>query len=291
VRLVATSDEQVLLKANAIDVEGMAYSITTTQEPLKDQVPVPFTVHLPTGAEARCDQDAEWCEVETPEGRHRVRFHDYGEIYTIPGLYEHLFYEELQCDSPKTIRRLLSNVIDERGLDAGELVVLDVGAGNGMVGEELSELGATSIVGIDIIEEAAAAAERDRPGVYDDYRVMDLTDPEPGDDAAMAAAGFNCLTTVAALGFGDIPPNAFARAFNYVEDGGLISFNIKDRFTRQADQSGFGRLLHRMHDEGVLEPVVEHRYRHRLAASGDPLHYMAYVSEKTHDVPADWVED
>ena len=40
-----------------------------------------------------------------------------------------------------------------------------------MVGEELEELGASTIVGIDLLPEAAAAAVRDRPGVYDDYCV------------------------------------------------------------------------------------------------------------------------
>lgn len=248
----------------------------------------PFIVHMPTGAEARRDQDAEWCELETSEGRRRVRFHDYADIYAIPGFYEHLFYEELECDSPRTVRRLLAGVLDDRGVDPAQLTVLDVGAGNGMMGEQLDELGARAIVGVDILEEAATAAERDRPDVYEDYRVMDLADPQPDEDAALTAAGFNCMTSVAALGFGDIPPAAFARAFNYVEDGGLVTFTIKDRFTRDSDPTGFAALLKRMDDEAVIDVIVEHRYRHRLSVSGDPLHYMVYVAEKTRDVPLGW---
>ena len=142
---------------------------------------------------------------------------------------------------------------------------------------------------MDILEAAAAAAARDRPDVYDDYLVADLTDPDPGDDATLGAAGFNCLASVAALGFGDIPPAAFARAFNYVEDGGLVAFNIKDRFTRAAgDRSGFARLLGRMQAEHVLETLAEHRYRHRLSTSGEPLRYTAYVARKVRDVPEGW---
>ena len=43
---------------------------------------------------------------------------------------------------------------------AAQLRVLDVGAGNGMVGEELDRMGAKHIVGVDIIPEAAEAAQR-----------------------------------------------------------------------------------------------------------------------------------
>ena len=70
---------------------------------------------------------------------------------------------------------------------AAKLRVLDVGAGNGMVGEELDRMGARHIVGVDIIPEAKEAAERDRPGVYDDYFVVDLTDVPAGDLARMEA--------------------------------------------------------------------------------------------------------
>lgn len=242
-------------------------------------------VHLPAPGGADHEQDSEWCVVETPQGRRRMRFHDYGALYEIPGLYERLFYDELQCTSPQVVRDLLENVLEARGAEPSELVVLDVGAGNGMVGEQLGELGAGSITGVDILDEAAAAAQRDRPGVYDDYRVVDLCDPAPTDDAALSAAGFNCLTSVAALGFGDIPPAAFAQAFDYVADGGLIAFTLKERFTRpEADESGFSQLIRALHDNGRIEPLVEHRYRHRLSVTGDPLHYVAYIAEKRGDV-------
>lgn len=252
-------------------------------EAVNDQV----VVRLPEVDGAAPDQDAEWCEVEVGEERQRLRFHDYAEIFSVPGLYEQLFYEKLECASPETVRGLLEDVLDERSTLPSELVVLDVGAGNGMVGEELADLGAGAIVGVDILEEAAAATERDRPGVYDDYRVLDLTDPPPPDDSALASAGFNCLTSVAALGFGDIPPAAFAQAFDYVEDGGLVAFTIKERFVQpREDESGFSRLIRRMHEEDMMQTLVEHRYRHRLSVSGEPLHYLAYVTEKQGNDPA-----
>ena len=122
--------------------------------------------------------------------------------------------------SPRTVRELLEARLPERGLAPEDLVVLDVGAGNGMVGEQLSDLGASRIVGIDILPEAAQAAERDRPGVYDDYKVIDLIDPPPGDDAELSGIPFTCLTSVAALGFDDMPPEAFEQAFGYSSRAG-----------------------------------------------------------------------
>lgn len=243
-----------------------------------------LVVHIAAPNGAGHDQDAEWCVVETPQGRRSVRFHDYASIYEIPGLYERLFYDELRCVSPQVMRDLLSDLLEERAQEASDLIVLDVGAGNGMVGEQLGELGAGSITGVDILEEAAAATERDRPGVYDDYRVVDLCDPPPADHAALAGAGFTCLTSVAALGFDDIPPAAFSRAFDYVADGGVVAFTLKERFTRpEADESGFSQLIRELHDQDRIELLVEHRYRHRLSTAGDPLHYVAYIAEKRGD--------
>lgn len=252
--------------------------------------PPEFTVRFPEHG-SRFDQDAEWCYVETPEGERRIRFHDYEEIFAIPGLYEYLFHEKLECRSPNVVVELIGEVLAKQSLPPGGLTVLDVGAGNGMVGEELVRLGVDSVVGVDIIPGAAAAAERDRPGVYADYRVVDLTALPAEEERRLDAAGFTAMTTVAALGFGDIPPAAFARAYNFVAPGGLVAFNIRDRFVSDRDSSGFSRLIHRMVEADVMEQLAEREYRHRLSISGTPLHYLAFVAEKHSDIPASWVAD
>jgi predicted TPR repeat methyltransferase len=98
--------------------------------------------------------------------------------------------------------------------------VLDVGAGNGMVGEKLTEIGVGSVLGLDIIPEAMVATERDRPGIYDKYYVEDLTRMPGAVYREIENCSPNCLTIVAALGFDDIPPPAFAEAFNLISDEG-----------------------------------------------------------------------
>ena len=239
---------------------------------------------------AGIDQDQEWCEVSFNGDRRRIRFHDYHEVYSIPGLYERLFYDELRCESPRTVCSLLARLIEEDDVEPSTLRVLDVGAGNGMVGEELKRLGVGSIVGVDIIEEAAQATERDRPGLYDDYVVADLTDLPLDARARLQTAEFNCLTSVAALGYGDMPPLAFAVAHNLVADGGWIAYCIKERFLEDED-SGFSKLVRRMLDEGVIDLRARQRYRHRLSLHGEPLYYVAMVATKQTNVPRSWARE
>ena len=108
----------------------------------------------------------------------KVRFHDYGAIYARPGLYEQLFYDRLKCQSPEKVVSILRYAMSGEPRLFNELRVLDLGAGNGMVGEELQKFGVARTVGVDISAAAAFAVERDRPGVYDDYYEMDMTKNE-----------------------------------------------------------------------------------------------------------------
>ena len=125
--------------------------------------PANVVIRLPGEIDGTVDQDQEWCEVEVDGRTRRLRFHDYAEIYNIPNAYEKLFYDELRCSSPRVVRELLERALVNTGYDAASLRVIDVGAGNGLVGAEMRALGASTVVGADIIPEAAEAALRDRP--------------------------------------------------------------------------------------------------------------------------------
>jgi SAM-dependent methyltransferase len=230
------------------------------------------------------DQDAEWCRVTVGGKTREIRFHDYDEIYSIPGLYEFLFYERLKCCSPEVVCSLLVGELEAEDADPADLRVLDLGAGNGMVGEELADLGVGEMVGIDLLPEAAAAAERDRPGIYAAYHVCDLTELSDELREDLRAHRFNALVTVAALGFGDIPPLAFAEAFNLVEDGGFIAFNIKEHFLDDGEPTGFSRLIGKLLESGIVEQRADRVYCHRLATNGDELNYVAIVGVKRSDI-------
>jgi len=258
----------------------------SAEENLKQRIPC---IALPEPS-LSMDQDVEWCVIRDEGQWHEIRFHDYEEIYLIPGLYERLFYDILKCNSPTTIRKLLEGQAIKSGQNPRDLRVFDLGAGNGMVGEELADMGVETIVGADIIEEAAIAAERDRPGVYEDYFVLDMTDLSDEDRDKLSRFKFNTLCCVAALGFGDIPRQAFAEAFNLIANGGCIAFNIKENFLDQSDASGFSTLIRSMMNSGLLEICTQRRYQHRIATNGDPLYYVAIVGKKHGDLRVDWID-
>jgi SAM-dependent methyltransferase len=228
-------------------------------------------------------QDQEWFDVSVDGEQRRIRFHDYGAIYDVPGLYERIFYEELECRSPPTVVGLLKRELEREGIDSGSLSALDLGAGNGIVGEELRGIGVRSIVGVDLLPEAAAAAQRDRPEVYDDYLVADLTQLSADERRRLTDRNLDCLISVAALGFDDIPPQALATAYDLVRPGGWIALTIKEDFLTTDDPSGFQKLIRRMIDEKLLDLRTQERYRHRLSSNGQPLYYIALIAVKNDD--------
>ena len=246
-------------------------------------------VRFPLPNVGELDQHEEWCvAVDTAGVERKIRFHDYHQIFEIPGLYEDLFYRRLRCKSPATVSALLEVEAQHEEVPMSKLRALDVGAGNGIVAEELRLRGVEEIVGIDIIPEARDAALRDRPSAYDEYHVADLTAlPEPV-KRDLSGRCLNCLVSVAALGFGDIPPEAFSAAYNFIEEEGFIAFNLRDKFLHDQDDSGFSRLVRRLIDEERLEIEQQSVYCHRLSSLGERLNYVAMVGRKKADVPESW---
>ncbi len=229
------------------------------------------------------EQDEEWLIVDNGDVQKKILFHDYSEIYRIPGLYEDVFHRQLKCRSPWMVCSLLTETLLENGPDPEDLRVLDFGAGNGLAGEEIRKRGANFVVGIDVIEEAREAAQRDRPGCYNDYHVIDMSSIDAALYSELKNYNFNALITVGSLGFGDIPPLAFINSFNLVEDGGWVVFNIKERFLSEDDDTGYSDIMDVLNTE-YLDVKKKKKYCHRLSVSGEELYYIAIVGQKKKDV-------
>jgi len=228
-------------------------------------------------------QDEEYIILDFGNRRQKVRLHDYGAIYKIPGLYEEIFYNRLKCNSPKVICDMLSDELEKSGDNIGDCRVLDFGAGNGMVGEQIKERGADLVVGVDILSEAQNALDRDRAGVYDDYYVMDLSQFDGKEVEKLKQYDFNVLITVAALGFNDIPARAFLSAFSLIEEDSWIAFNIKDRFLTNEDNTGYKEVIKSI-SEDAFSIYQRKRYCHRLSLSGKKLNYIGIAGKKIKNV-------
>lgn len=251
-----------------------------------------YRVRFPSTAAHDLDQDEVAFDIIEKDGKNvQMRFHDYDQIYSRPGLYEQLFYNRLKCTSPTKVGELLERSLATVREPITELRVLDLGAGNGMMGEVLKNRhGVARLVGADIIPEARDAAFRDRPDVYDDYFVADFCDLQADDQEQLEEWDFNCLTSVAALGFGDIPPRAFFNSLQLVRTGGWVAFNIKETFLDHSDQTGFSKFIRELIFSEYLDVYHIERYRHRLSMEGAPLFYFALVGQKTAEIPADFLE-
>ena len=210
----------------------------------------------------------------------KIRLHDYGRIFEIQGLYEKIYTELLECNSPKTVCSMLMDSVNEYSdVEKGSLRILDLGAGNGMAGEELSRYNVNKINGIDIEQYAKEATERDRPGIYNKYFVTDLSAPDTSVSSELNEMKCNCMTSISNLGFHDIPTQTFVTGFNFIELSGYIAFNIKESFFENTDNE-FCQLISYLQQSGTLEILQQKKYIHRKSIDGMPLYYLAVVARK-----------
>ncbi len=253
-------------------------------------MPQRYRIKFPPADSERLGQDEVFFSlIENGKGR-RLRFHDYAEIYKRPGLYEQIFYDRLKCNSPGKVADLLKRALITACEPVNELRVLDLGAGNGMMGEVLKRDGVSRLVGADIIPEAREAAYRDRSQIYDDYYVADFEELDTDVLEDLREWSFDCLTCVAALGFGDIPPRAFFNAMKLLRTDGWLAFNIKETFLDAEEQTGFARLVRELVFSKYLDIYHLELYRHRLSMEGTQLFYYALVGRMTASIPEDFLE-
>lgn len=156
----------------------------------------------------------------------RLRLHDYGRLYSLPGVYEQIVQERLGCTSPATIAAMLGAAVDETGWARGDVRVIDVAAGNGVSGEALVAEGMAPVLGTDIVPEARAAAMRDRPGIYGEYLTLDLLELTDDQRAELRRRRANALTCVAPVGeaAGQVPIGALLAAVQLLVDDALVAY-------------------------------------------------------------------
>jgi SAM-dependent methyltransferase len=245
-----------------------------------------YTVRLPENVSGLA-QHEEYVIVSWGGQERHIRLHDYREIYKVPGLYQRILADMLQCDSPEVLASLLTDQLSRAQVAPADLAVLELGAGTGMVGEALQRKGIAKIFGIDIIPEAAEAANRDRPGTYTRYYVEDMCNLSPHTRRELESSELNCMVCASALGLHHVPPRVFAHAFNVIGKNGWVVFNVNKNYLENRDATGFTAFINRVIEEGRLEISVHHPYQHRLSVDGSPILYVAMVGRKRDAIPLD----
>ena len=221
----------------------------------------------------------------TETGQKRLlRIHDYTEVYQVPGLYEHLVCDKLKYQAPQVISKLLIEQAVEDNITVNDLVVLDVGAGNGISGKVLADLGVNSIVGLDIIPEAATATQRDYPGVYRQYYVEDLTCLREKTHQELVSQKFNVLLMSGSLYH--LPFKAFYNALNLITVGGWLAVSLRQAVIGQEKSGNAYHLFKELINNKTLEIVTKKTYQQRLSANGEPLMGAAIIAKKRTKIPS-----
>src|SRR6185312_427246 len=181
-----------------------------------------------------------------------VHLHDYARIYAVPGLYEHVVQEQLQCRSPQVAAEGFLRAVASAKLEAASMTVLDVGAGTGLVGELLLGGGVKRMVGVDALPAARSACMRDRPGVYSTYLIGDLAAGDSELCGALRGHGIGGLVSAGAFGGTHAPPAALANALAILPPGAPVALTIDERWMDTSDPDGFGSEVQRLADQGDL---------------------------------------
>jgi hypothetical protein len=202
-----------------------------------------------------------------------VHLHDYTRIYAVPGLYEHVVQERLQCRSPQVVAEGFVRAVALARLKTSSITVLDVGAGTGLVGELLLRGGVKRMVGVDALPAARAACMRDRPGVYTRYLIGDLASGDSELGAALGEHGLGGLVSAGAFGGSHAPPAALTNALAVLAAGAPVALTIDERWMDASDPDGFGFEIRRLVEEGDLKVMERTRFRHRITTTGEPIFY------------------
>lgn len=201
--------------------------------------------------------------------------HDYAALYDVPGLYEAVYFLRFGGRSPHLLAETLAQVVSPP--ERPGLQVLDVGAGTGVVGEQLRAIGFRRIAGTDLEPAGERAIRRDRGQVYDELRTMDLTRPGDDDLGWLRALAPQVVTIVGAVGFGHLPVEALAAVTRALPHRGLLAVTVAHRFEQEPELAGHAALL--------LGPAYRERARgtglHRRTADGGRLEVTALVLERT----------
>jgi trans-aconitate methyltransferase len=214
--------------------------------------------------------------------REHMRLHEYGRVYTVPGLYEEVVQRRLECASPAVLSRALVKHVVQCGDDPAALRLLDIGAGNGVVGEELRKLGVDgAFFGMDKEGGAREAAERDRPGLYVEYLIGDLA--ELSIASMVEKYSLTGMVGAGVFGPGHVSAANLNAAWQQFRPGAWLAVTLPENVVNADGEELSDYVAALRAGEENTEVTEFSRYRHRFRMSGDPIYYYLMVARRTRD--------
>ena len=236
-----------------------------------------FTVSLPPQTDPLIGREV--VEVQYEDGTlEQLRLHDYDRLYELPGAYEQIVSDRLWCVSPQVIASMLGAELDRAGRSRQSARVIDIAAGNGVSGEALVAEGLHPVLGTDIVPAARDAALRDRPGVYEEYRLLDLLALDPDSERHIRSLRADVLQCVAPVGdsAGQLPEQALAAAAKLLEPDALVAY-MHDPGPNPEDAVTFGFWRRELGSHVDARELARRRYVHRRTVNGRPYEMVGVV--------------
>ena len=217
----------------------------------------------------------------TIEGKERrFNIHDYDTLYAVPWLYDIALYHGLECRTPTEMANAIDGVWADEKVDRQALRVLELGAGSGAFGQELRRIGVGRLEALDISNLAAQAGGRDRPNLYDDYHVDDLTQLKDEVHAALCLAKFNVVAMASATGWGNhIPLDGFEQAFKLLQPSGWFIFHVKPN-DPDPECIELCNWIERKFKDGELRQRYRASHFHRRSSNGQDIFYDVVIGTK-----------
>lgn len=237
----------------------------------------PYPVYFPENNNV--SQGKESFIVEIDGKAEEIFFQDYDKIYAIPWLYDRIF-ELVEYNSPTAICEAFNKLLAKQGISSSEIRVLELGAGSGIVGRNLKNMGIGYLTGLDILESAKEAVERDKPDLYDNYYAVDLTQVPQQIEQELKSIQYNCMVVVSATGWDHIPVSGLEKALDIIVPGGWVIYHTKREQQGTKSHAGSVKWIDQMIESGRIELQLQEPCFHRYSINKEAIYYEIIIGTK-----------